>query len=53
MEEIVYQVGYLPELYEDAKSEKYKKSTVNVVTPAINPTDCSKIFERMRDFIKQ
>jgi len=24
MEEIVRQVGYLPELYEDARSEKYK-----------------------------
>jgi hypothetical protein len=25
MEEIVRQVGYLPELYEDARSEKYLK----------------------------
>jgi hypothetical protein len=25
MEEIVRQVGYLPELYEDARSEKLKK----------------------------
>ena len=49
----MYQVDYLPELYEDAKSEKYKKSTVNVVTPVINPADCSEILERMRDFIKQ
>jgi hypothetical protein len=27
MEEIVRQVGYLPELYEDAWSEKYKKES--------------------------
>jgi hypothetical protein len=28
MEEIVHQVGYLPELYEDARSEKYKKGII-------------------------
>jgi hypothetical protein len=28
MEEIVRQVGYLPELYEDTRSEKYKISNV-------------------------
>jgi hypothetical protein len=26
IEEIVRQIGYLPELYEDARLEKYKKS---------------------------
>jgi len=28
MEEIVHQVGYLPELYEDARSGKYTKSKI-------------------------
>jgi hypothetical protein len=28
MEETVRQVGYLPELYEDARSEKYKMSII-------------------------
>jgi len=31
IEEIVRQVGYLPELYEDAWSEKYKNGTVLIL----------------------
>jgi hypothetical protein len=30
IEETVRQVGYLPELYEDARSEKYKKKDKNI-----------------------
>ena len=30
MEEIVRQIGYLPELYEDARSEKYLKTWFSV-----------------------
>jgi hypothetical protein len=29
------------------------ENTVNVVTSVINPTESSKILERMQDFIKQ
>jgi hypothetical protein len=32
IEEIVRQVGYLPELYDDARSEKYKITRMNSQT---------------------
>jgi len=32
IEEIVRQVGYLPELYEDARSEKYLKKICSYVS---------------------
>jgi hypothetical protein len=43
IEEIVRQVGHLPELYEDARSEKYKNPKMYVVNLFSDSFDENKI----------